>query len=287
MRLAGRRARDRRGGRAARALDRARAGDHRRRRAPDRRLRRARTPRSAQDCVIEHAEVEHSILLAGSSRARPRRAHGVLAARPQRRDPPRRPPAARLPLHGRRQLRDRDPVGMRLLVTGAGGMLGQDVVAAARGARATRSSRSRAATSTSPTSRRRGRDRRDEHADAVDQLRRVDRRRRRRGDEAAATARQRRRRRATSRAPRPRPARCVVHVSTDYVFDGDASASRTSSPTPTGPLGAYGRTKLAGEDAVAAAGGRARDRPHRVAVRRRRAQLRRHDARARRASATR
>ena len=41
----------------------------------------------------------------------------------------RRRPAEGLPPHGRRQLRDRDPV--RLLVTGAAGMLGHEVVAAA------------------------------------------------------------------------------------------------------------------------------------------------------------
>ena len=39
--------------------------------------------------------------------ARPRRADGVLAARPQRHDRPRRSPATRLPVPGRRQLRDR------------------------------------------------------------------------------------------------------------------------------------------------------------------------------------
>ncbi len=43
--------------------------------------------------------------------ARARRAHGVVAARPRRRDLARRPPAAGLSLHGRRQVRDRHPVG--------------------------------------------------------------------------------------------------------------------------------------------------------------------------------
>lgn len=45
-----------------------------------------------------------------------------------------------------------------------------------------------------------------------------------------------------------------VQVSTDYVFDG--SGDQPFQPDdPTGPLGAYGRTKLAGEQGVIAAGG--------------------------------
>ena len=215
-----------------------------------------------EDCTITGAEVEHSILLAGCTVCDldGRMESSLLG--PQRHGPPRRAPAARLPLHGRRQLRHLDPV--RLLVTGAQGMLGHDVMraGAARGARARAASICPSSTSPTP-------------APCEQLLAGL------RGEAAsleavvncaawtdvdgAETHEREPRTRSTPTAPATwrAPPRAIgvplLHVSTDYVFDGTRRwTPRAAAPyvesDPTGPrVGLRRRRKLAGERQVLAA----------------------------------
>jgi dTDP-4-dehydrorhamnose reductase len=134
---------------------------------------------------------------------------------------------------------------MRLLVTGAGGMLGTDVVAAAAGHDVVALARADLDVTDA-----------DAVSAAVDGVRPdavvhcaawtdVDGAE---ADEAAATAVN-----GTGAgnvaAAAARAGAHLVHVSTDYVFDGTADEPYTEASV-TNPLSAYGRSKLAGERAV-------------------------------------
>lgn len=59
---------------------------------------------------------------------------------------------------------------------------------------------------------------------------------------------------ATLAAACARHGATLIHISTDYVFGGDTTARPRTEEDMPDPLGAYGRTKLAGERAIAASG---------------------------------
>ena len=71
--------------------------------------------------------------------------------------------------------------------------------------------------------------------------------------------------RALSPRRRARLGAPVIQLSTDYVFDGALDRPYTEDD-PVAPIGAYGRSKLAGEEAVAAANPRQRHPAHRLGL---------------------
>jgi len=144
---------------------------------------------------------------------------------------------------------------VRVLVTGAGGMLGRDVVAAARAAGYEVVALARAeldvtdeAVVTAALA--------DARPDTVVNCAAWTDVDGAEADEAGAALVNERGAGAVARAVAAAGAR-LVHVSSDYVFDGGRAADAAAyvESDPTGPRSAYGRTKLGGERAVAAAGG--------------------------------
>jgi dTDP-4-dehydrorhamnose reductase len=144
---------------------------------------------------------------------------------------------------------------MRLLVTGAGGMLGQDVVRAAeangdevvalaRGDLDVTDERAVAAAMA------------DEHVDAVVNCAAWTDVDGAESDPDGADAVNALGAENVANAAAHVGAR-LVHVSTDYVFDGDRSSAEPAyvESDAAGPRSVYGASKLAGEEAVAAAGG--------------------------------
>src|SRR4051812_2835106 len=137
---------------------------------------------------------------------------------------------------------------MRLLVTGAAGMLGTDVVAAAAGHDVIALARAELDVADADAVRAAVRDVRPEAIVNCAAWTDVDGAE---AHEAAATAINGDAAGHVAAAAAEVRAH-VVQVSTDYVFAGDA-AEPYREDAPTGPRTAYGRSKLAGERAVAAA----------------------------------
>ena len=141
--------------------------------------------------------------------------------------------------------------GARWLVTGAGGQLGRAVLAlaAAQGLRAHGASRAELDVADPEAVKRALAQTRPDVVLNCAAMTAVDR------CESEIEAAER----ANARAPGVLAAACaggplLVHLSTDYVFDG-RSCTPIPEDAPTAPACVYGRTKLAGEHAVVAAGG--------------------------------